>query len=156
LTDATELRYYESMKTYQEILKDITQRGYRMTKARCGILKLLCERRKPVAAIDMQALLERDGVIINKTTVYRELEFLECEKYIDKVQLKDGLRYYEIVMKHHHHVVCVKCDSVDDIVLHHELWKEEQRIKKEMKFQVLQHSLEFFGICKLCQVDGKN
>lgn len=139
------------MQTYQEILAEITQRGHRLTKARRGILKLLWQKQKPVAASDIQALLEQGGMVVNKTTVYRELEFLECEKYIDEVRLKDGRRYYEIVMAHHHHVICVKCNSVDDVVLQSELGKEEQRIEREMKFKILHHSLEFFGVCALCQ-----
>ncbi|MDD5084150.1 MAG: Fur family transcriptional regulator [Candidatus Moranbacteria bacterium] len=139
------------MKTYQEAIQQIRARGYRLTRARQGVLKLLWKKRKPLAASDMQDLLAKQGIIVNKTTVYRELEFLAQEKHIEEVRLHDGRRYYECVSSHHHHLICVTCKSIDDVILENEFEREERQIEREAGFKVLNHSLEFFGVCAQCQ-----
>lgn len=139
------------MKDYQEIIGRLRAQGHRVTKTRQGVLKLLSENRKPVAASETPKLLEREGIIVNKTTVYRELDFLFREGCIDEVRLNDGRRYYEMVSEHHHHAICIECKGVDDVVLESELAKEEKRIERELDFKILHHSLEFFGVCARCR-----
>lgn len=139
------------MKDFQEIIKQIRAQGYRVTKTRQGILELLAEYRKPVAAADIGSLLEGRGIAVNKTTVYRELDFLSEKNYIEEVRFSDGRRYYEVSSDHHHHLVCVRCRGIDDVVLENEFSKEEERIERSIGFKVLSHSLEFFGVCARCR-----
>lgn len=137
--------------TYQEIIRRVRTRGHRLTKARLGVLELLWRKQKPLPASDMRELLEKQGIVVNKTTIYRELDFLAREKYIEEVWLNDGRRYYECLSKHHHHLICIQCKGVDDVVLENEFEKEEKRIERNVGFKVLNHSLEFFGVCAACQ-----
>lgn len=139
------------MENYQEIIKQLHVQGHRVTKTRQGVLKLLLEHQKPIPAADMGALLEERGIVVNKTTIYRELEFLSREGYIEEVRFGDGRRYYEISSEHHHHLVCVRCQGIDDVVLENEFLKEEERIEHAIGFKVLSHSLEFFGVCAGCR-----
>jgi Fe2+ or Zn2+ uptake regulation protein len=139
------------MTTYEEAANRMRADGHRLTKARMAILKLLQDKRKPLAASDMKSFLEKKDITVNKTTVYRELEFLTQEKYIDEVRLHDGRKYYEYVSEHHHHLICITCHRVDDIVLENEFEKEEKRIESDIGFKVLNHSLEFFGVCANCR-----
>lgn len=139
------------MKNYQEIIGQLRAQGHRVTKTRQGVLKLLSEHQKPIAAADIGSLLEKRGITVNKTTVYREVEFLSREGYIEEVRFADGRRYYEISSEHHHHLVCVRCQGIDDVVLENEFLKEEECIERDIGFKVLNHSLEFFGVCARCR-----
>ena len=137
--------------TYQETISTLQKRGYRLTKTRRGILTLLWRKEKPVTALDVQTFLETQGTPVNKTTVYRELEFLLEEKCIQDVWLNDGKRYYEKVSMHHHHIVCVHCNNIRDVFLKKEFEHEERDIEKLTSFKILHHSLEFFGVCERCR-----
>ena len=89
---------------------------------------------------------------VNKTTIYRELAFLKKQNIILELQFDDNTKRYEIMpANHHHHIVCVRCEKVEDVVLEKDLDAEEKVITQNKKFQILHHSLEFYGICKMCQ-----
>lgn len=88
---------------------------------------------------------------VNKTTVYRELEFLKSKNIIHEVVFADGVKRYEFSNQtHHHHLVCVKCDSVADVEIDENLQDQEKQILKSNRFKVINHSLEFFGLCQSC------
>lgn len=88
----------------------------------------------------------------NKTTVYRELEFLKKMGYVKELTLRNDVALYELSGPHHHHFVCVECGMVRDIEVKDESFScEERRLEREEGFRVLDHSLEFFGHCWNCR-----
>ena len=92
---------------------------------------------------------------MNKTTVYREIEFLVKQNIVKEIQFSERSKRYEIVMKdHHHHIVCKRCKQVEEISsdeLESKLDLLEKEIFKVKNFQGINHSLEFFGTCYKCQ-----
>lgn len=88
---------------------------------------------------------------MDRTTLYRELNFLKKEGIILEMQLKDGKRWYELASKdHRHHIVCVKCDKINDLV-----GCDAKLIDKTLKqspdfAQIQSHTFVFFGLCKIC------
>ncbi len=133
------------------ISQQLKQRGFRLTPKREFIVNILAELGKPISVPELQSLLMNEKININKTTVYRELYFLRDEGIVSEVQLGKNKKYYEISHNHHHHLICTKCESISDIELDNDLKDTEQKIKKNNKFLVLNHSLEFFGLCRNCQ-----
>ena len=139
------------MKTSEHTIAIIREQGHRITTSRRGIIEALFCTKHPVSASDIQAMLSQKNIAVNKTTVYRELDFLVKEGIVSEVHLRDTQKYYEIIHEHHHHIVCLQCHKVDDVVLHRELDEEERRIEMQIGYKVKRHSLEFFGICLKCQ-----
>lgn len=112
----------------------------RLTKARKQILKEFGNIVSPISAFD---LLKK--VKVNKTTIYRELNFLLGKNLIQEVDLLDGKKRYEGTDSgHHHHLVCISCNDVKDVDF-------EENFDLPGDFSVIKHSLEFFGYCKNCQ-----
>lgn len=97
--------------------------------------------------------LKRKKIAANKTTVYRQLESLLKAGAVTEVRIGDRAKQYELVDStgHHHHLVCLRCKKVEDIDFPEELERQEKNIWKNKKFKVLQHNLEFFGLCRNCQ-----
>ena len=62
-----------------------------------------------------------------------------------------GIDYYEIQQDHHHHLVCVSCNSISKVEIGNHLEKQEKQIAKQNKFNIIHHSLEFYGYCQKCQ-----
>lgn len=128
------------------LIERLKNKKKRITPARIKILKILCSTPSPITA---ETLVKK--VNVNKTTSYRELEFLLKNEIIQEVDFGDGTKRYELKeLKHHHHLVCLRCKSVQDISFNENLEKEEIKIKKYQRFQVLRHDLEFFGYCHNC------
>lgn len=130
----------------------------RNTPIRTGLLEIVAKHREPLTAQELLQLLKTKGLVANKTTVYRQLEALVRFGILKEVHFADRTTRYEsaVTDEHHHHLVCVHCQRIEDISLSTDLEREEKTIWKNKKFKVLQHSLEFFGICHNCNLKPKN
>lgn len=128
-------------------------RGLRLTRTREAFVGIFSASRAPLSVPEILRALGKIGVIVNKTTAYRELERLEKSGIVESVRLGDRKRYYELASRdHHHHLVCVGCERVEDIDMdEQELVSQERKAGRERGFAILRHSLEFFGLCRDCQ-----
>lgn len=136
------------MEKKKEILDNLKQQGFRFTPIRGAILDLLIKSSKPFSCQEIQKHFKLKA---NKTTFYRELEFLRDKKIIEEFKLDDGIRRYEILSKHHHHAICIKCRKVKCVELNRDIKSQEMEIEKNNKFKIISHSLEFYGLCPKCQ-----
>lgn len=140
------------MSTLADILETLKARGHRLTRARRAIVHVFVNRKAPLTVPEVQSLLGKKRIMVNRTTVYREVDFLTTEGVVREIYLGDGITRYELrPYRHHHHLVCLSCRSIECVDLEGCLEDEEKRISKESAFKILNHSLEFFGLCERCQ-----
>lgn len=122
-----------------------------MTPSRQTILEIFGTATQPLTSADVLQSLSKKGQKTDKVTVYRELAFLEEQAIITPVQLNGRAKRYELVdLDHHHHLICLKCDKVEDVDVRDDFGAAEKTIKKKTGFSVQRHSLEFFGTCADC------
>ncbi len=121
------------------------------TKVRNALLQLLEKTSSPLSISEILALLASQGLKPNKTTIYRELEFLSKKGLTLSVDFGEGKKRYESSGEHHHHIICVKCKSIKDIHMDQDLEKFNAGVAKQAGFKPVGHSLEFFGLCFNCQ-----
>ncbi len=141
-----------NMKNPDEIINKIRSIGHRITKARGLVAELFINSSEPLTAQALILGLQTLGLKVNKTTVYRELTFLLDNEIIKSIDFGDGVKRYELQEnEHHHHIICVNCKKVEDVDLTTDLDKEEAKISKDKNFKIINHSLEFFGLCANCQ-----
>lgn len=123
-----------------------------MTPARRGISEIINNAKCPISAPEILEILEKNKILVNKTTVYRELSRLLLMGKINEVNISSHLvRYEKATLAHHHHLVCKDCGKIEEIVcneLELPIHKFEKRMAK--KFVVKEHNLEFFGTCAGC------
>lgn len=140
------------MSDLSKILIILKKAGFKETKTRTSLIKLLLHADSPLSASEIQVQLQSRDLKVNKSTIYREVDFLKSQKIVKEIQFSEDKKRYEIEGEnHHHHVICVQCDRVEDVKLERELDEEEQKIYQAKNFKVLNHSLEFFGLCRSCQ-----
>jgi Fe2+ or Zn2+ uptake regulation protein len=133
--------------TADEFIEILKNRKKRITPGRAKIINFFCKSSYPLAP---ETIVKKIGM--NKTSIYRELEFLLKLSFIQEVDFGDGTKRYELKdLKHHHHLICLRCKKVQDISFDENLEWQESKIKRNQKFQVLRHDLEFFGYCQNCQ-----
>lgn len=135
----------------ETILYKLKNKGHRLTKVRRALVDVFTQSEAPLSALDLQGYLEENNIKVNKTTIYRELNFLSGQKVIHEIHFGDGKsRYRACPDIHHHHVICVRCSRVEELVTEEDFTKEERVISCDLNFKVLYHTLEFFGLCGDC------
>lgn len=138
--------------TSEDILAILTAKGLKQTKLRALLLRTLLNSASPLSAKEILAIAAKNKIKANKTSVYRQLLTLKNERVVREVQLGENQKRYEIFPEnHHHHIVCLDCGQIEDVETEGDLAVLERKIGREKKFQVQNHSLEFFGICAGCR-----
>src|SRR3989344_424207 len=132
------------------LLQELREQGHRITNVRKALVELLEKSKMPLSADELGKSLEAKKLKVNKSTVYRELDFLKGNNIVQEVEFGDKKKRYEISAKHHHHVVCLECKSVQDVDLQSDLDEAERKIARQKGFKIINHSLEFFGLCASC------
>ncbi|MEQ1500524.1 MAG: Fur family transcriptional regulator [Parcubacteria group bacterium] len=134
----------------REILKE---KGYKATPARLAILDIFSKNKMPLnAEVIYKTILKIKKLRkINEATIYRTLLSLEESGILKKINLRKDSSYFELNNDHHHHIVCTKCDEIEDFE-NQELEKIIGRVVgKSSKFKnIKEHSLELFGVCRMC------
>ena len=139
----------------ERIKKQLHAKGYKLTPQREATLTVLLEREEDhLSAEEVFLLVKEKAPEIGLATVYRTLELLSELKIVDKINFGDGVSRYDLrkegVEHFHHHLVCMECGSVEEII--EDLLSDVEKIvEEEWKFQVKDHRLTFHGICKQCQ-----
>ncbi len=138
------------MESRTQILDRLRGRGHRITKARSAIIDFFLQAGQPLTASALCNELNSRGLVLNRATVYRELLFMLENKIVRQVRLAGKATHYEMNSGHHHHLVCIRCNSVKDVVLGRHLENHERQIYERERFKVVSHSLEFYGLCSNC------
>ena len=132
--------------------EDLKSAGLKVTLPRLKILEVLenlPNHHLSVEDIYRQLIEIHEEVGI--ATIYRVLSQFEESGIVHKLNFENNQAVYELCgVDHHDHLVCVKCDTIiefqDDVIEQHQL-----QIAKKHGFELTDHSLYLYGLCKDCQ-----
>ncbi len=130
---------------------ELNKVSLRVTPARLAVMELLEKSDKPLNLADINSYLEKKGVNADPATSFRIINLFTKKGITKKLQFLERKFRYELASKkHHHHLICLNCEKIQDIKGEFMAgWESEIREKK--RFLVINHNLEFFGICNSCQ-----
>lgn len=138
-----------------KIKQQLQSQQYKLTPQRAATVRVLLENEDDhLSAEDVYMLVKDKAPEIGLATVYRTLELLSELHIVEKLNFGDGVARYDLRNDsnhhHHHHLICVQCGAVDEIK---DDWLEplEVRLAQEFQFKVLDHRLDFQGVCYRCQ-----
>jgi len=138
----------------EKIYKKIKDSGGRLTKIKKAIINLLSENHCLLSKKELVAKLKAKKIYPNRSTIYRELQFLTNNGVVIKNTIS-GTDYYEIPKDRHHHIICLKCKNIKKVEIGNYLKKQGKKIVKENKFIITNYSIEFYGYCHKCQINKK-
>ena len=140
------------MNKIKDTLSKLKGKGYRFSAIRNFILVTLSENDKPLSVSDLQKKIKGKEMSANKTTLYRELNFLKKEGIVLEVQLNDNKRWYEPADRHHHHhIICSKCNKIEDFIGCDYKKLINKALNQAPSFaQITNHNFDFLGLCKSC------
>jgi Fur family ferric uptake transcriptional regulator len=138
-----------------KINRQLLNKGYKLTPQREATLRVLLENERDHLNAEEVFMLVKDKYPnIGLATVYRSLELLSELHIVEKINFGDGGARFDLRSEDqphmHHHLICTRCGTVEEIK---EDWllPMENRIEREFGFTVLDHRLDFQGVCKECR-----
>jgi Fur family ferric uptake transcriptional regulator len=132
--------------------QDLRKAGLKVTLPRLKVLEILekAEQRHLSAEDVYKALLEM-GEEIGLATVYRVLTQFEDAGLVSRLSIDGGHAVFELEDgAHHDHLLCVRCNKIEEFV-DEVIEKRQHAIAEEKGFNMTDHSLYIYGICKDCQ-----
>lgn len=125
----------------------------RNTKLRMNIAHLIHHSKTPLSVANIKEQLEKENLKVNKTSIYRELDFLIKNNIINEVQLDSNYKSYQYnSLNQKSYFICTKCSNIIPIEINRNLIdKEIETQSQKNKFIINRHSLVFFGHCHKCQ-----
>lgn len=138
-----------------QIKKRLHSKSYKLTPQREATLRVLLEREEDhLSAEEVFLLVKEKAPEIGLATVYRTLELLSELEIVDKINFGDGVSRFDLrkegVEHFHHHLVCIECGLVEEII-EDLLGDVEKIVEEKWGFEVKDHRLTFHGVCKQCQ-----
>ena len=121
----------------------------KITKRQEQLLEELKKCEDELSGQELHRQLIIDGKSMGLTTVYRNLQVLIKNGLIRSRHLPTGEVLYTPVDRDIHHLTCVQCGETSKVegCPVKEIHSPKKNTKK---FQLLFHTLEYFGLCQNC------
>lgn len=126
--------------------------GLKVTGPRLKVLGILeGQHERHLSAEDVYRILIEQGDDAGLATVYRVLTQFEAAGIVKRHNFESGHAVFELDRgEHHDHMVCVKCGAVQEF-LDEEIERRQQGIAERFEFEMTDHSLTIYGVCKACR-----
>jgi Fur family ferric uptake transcriptional regulator len=123
---------------------------FKITQPRCDVLSTLSEVQHPMSVLDITKKLGKSSP--NIVTIYRILESFVEKGLAKRIQLHAGEAMFEFAgFGDHHHIVCVRCDKIEEFDTCDVSGVLKKVLKGSRKFKsITQHTFELFGLCNTC------
>jgi len=121
-----------------------------MTRQRQVIMEELRATDQHPSADDLHGRVKQKLPRISLGTVYRNLEILTELGEIQTIALAGSLKRFDGIPQNHYHMRCVNCDRLVDAPME-VIDSLERALQEKTEFRILDHQLEFTGICPDCQ-----
>ena len=128
----------------------LQQSGYRITPARKAVVEILAESQKALDPQTVYDLAREKHPDLGLMSVYRTLEKLEELGLAQRVHQPSGCRAYAASPRGHQHLLlCLGCNRVE-YFSGDELESLFNHIGHQKEYQITEHWLQLFGLCKEC------
>jgi len=121
-----------------------------MTRQRQVILEELRATDQHPSAEDLYGRVKQKLPRISLGTVYRNLEILTDLGEIQTIALAGSMKRFDGMPQNHYHMRCMHCDRLVDAPME-VIDSLERALQRKTEFRILNHQLEFTGICLACQ-----
>ncbi len=144
------IEYDELLDAFKALLK---KNGEKFTIQREVILETLYNSDEHLTPEALHQLIQKQRPELKTgiATIYRTLSRLEDSDMVTSLSFGAQGKKYELGAKDHHdHMICTKCGEITEFV-DDEIERRQEKIAAEFGFQIKDHSMQIYGICKNCQ-----
>ena len=137
----------------EQTIASLRARGRRSGGARQAVVELLGAQDCCLTAQEIFDELRTHGRRVGIASVYRVLEQLSREGYVQRVDVGAGTSRFEPVHaggeRHHHHLVCDDCGKVEAFA-DDQLERALRRVESRTGYSVAGHDVLLRGACRDC------
>ncbi len=125
--------------------------GHRITPQRLAILDILARSEGHPSVEAVFRIVARDFPTTSLATVYKTVTLLKELGEVLELEFSQGSNRYDGNKPYPHpHVLCTKCRRIVDPDLA-SLSEMTDEVAAQTGFRILNHRLEFYGVCPDCQ-----
>jgi Fur family peroxide stress response transcriptional regulator len=140
-------------KRFEIIIQKLRGNGHKITPQRLAIVRILAKSESHPSVEDIYDQIIKDFPTMSLATVYRNIVLIKSLGEVLELGFADGSNRYDGNKPFPHpHVICIKCKKIvdPDLVSLDEMKNE---VALETNFKILNHRLDFFGICSNCMTE---
>ena len=119
----------------------------KLTPQRLAILGYLHENKQHPSAEDIYKAVQKQFPTMSFATVYNTLDALKNKGTVQELKIDPAKKRYDTDSTKHHHLICNKCKNIIDIHKDFQLGLTDDLTNG---FNILDNSIEFYGICSKC------
>jgi len=143
----------DHQERFETIIQKLRDNGHKITPQRLAIVKILAKSESHPSVEDIYDQIKKDFPTMSLATVYRNIILVKDFGEVLELGFPDGSNRYDGNKPYPHpHVICIECkkivdpdlDSLDDL---------KNEVAAETHFKILNHRLDFFGICSNCMAE---
>ena len=135
----------------ETMVKKLKGLDFRITPQRLAVLKILAESKGHPSVEDIFKQVKPDFPTTSLATIYKTVNLLkEIGEVVELDFSEESNRYDGNRPYPHPHLICTKCKTImdPDMATVEDLSKE---LARKTGYEILNHRLDFFGICPSCQ-----
>jgi Fur family peroxide stress response transcriptional regulator len=137
-------------KRFETIIKKLKDNGHKLTPQRLAIVRILASSEGHPSVEDIHDRIRHDFPTMSLATVYRNIILIKSLGEVLELGFPDGSNRYDgNKPTPHPHVICIKCKKIVDPDLN-SLDEMQKEVALATDFEILNHRLDFFGICSDC------
>jgi Fur family peroxide stress response transcriptional regulator len=119
----------------------------KMTPQRMAIMNYLDGNTDHPSAAEVYRAVSRKFPTMSFATVYNTLRTLRDRGLLVELSLDPGRKRFDANPAPHHHLICVNCRRILDVVRTFDLSLPED---DRHRFQLIGNHVDFYGICPRC------
>jgi Fur family peroxide stress response transcriptional regulator len=118
-----------------------------------AIVNILAKSKGHPSVENIYDQIKKDFPTMSIATVYRNIVLIKSLGEVLELGFPDGSNRYDGKKPYSHpHAICIKCKKIVDPDLDStDILKKE--VAQETNFRILNHRLDFFGICSDCRAE---
>jgi Fur family peroxide stress response transcriptional regulator len=135
---------------YEAIIRKLREGGHKLTTRRLAIANVLSNSAGHPSVENIYEQIRSRFPKVSLATVYRNVILIKSLGEVLELGFPDGSNRYDGNKPYPHpHVICVRCKNIIDPDLA-SLKDMTQEVSEETGYKILNHRLDFFGICPQC------
>ena len=136
------------------MLLTLKERGQRITPQRLAILRILASSEGHPSVEEIYSVVIKDFPTTSLATVYKTITLLKELGEVLELEFSHGSNRYDGTKPFPHpHVVCTRCKRIVDPGLA-SLSAMTAEVSEQTGFKVVNHRLDFYGLCPECQKEN--
>ena len=139
---------------FDAIIQKLREHGHKITPQRLALAKILAKSEDHPSVENIHEQIKVEFPTMSLATIYRNIVLMKSLGEVIELGFPDGSNRYDGNKPYSHpHVICLKCKKIVDPDLE-SLDGMKKEVASATDFQILNHRLDFFGLCSRCLAEN--